>query len=371
MRDSDMLRLKHPYRPNSNPDVEFANALGFRTDEVDGLYREVFADLNDKVLGIGWWAPHPGTSRRILISHYLVECIKSISMNLIEAGLHLYEALDYWDKESEFLAGVVSRGPEGRPSVRMPQRKTPKEDLAYRMATMHAVGFFRAAMGALDCLGAATVGVLGLRVDIKHADFGGVQKALKNSNHELHSTFRGSLKGSISDSGPEGWLEWMTQFRNMVVHRARRWHMYELKSASHLYGADGHIIPKTSSVEHLPADPDASQVEALLSGAAAVLTERAEDTLRGSLNSTAALIEAMSRRLLSAWKTRRANPSLVVQPREQWPSGAVTRPPGFLGFRPGSASYDPRAWISNCDMGRQFRTAALDDDLRHLWKTFD
>ena len=65
-------------------------------------------DLDERVFGVGWWAPHPGTSRRILISDHLFTCVRCVEANLIEARLHLIEAMDFWARESDFHARAVS-----------------------------------------------------------------------------------------------------------------------------------------------------------------------------------------------------------------------------------------------------------------------
>lgn len=371
MRSRALNRLRTPYTSPLNLDLQFALALGVDIRTVGHLFREVYGDLDENVFGIGWWAPHLGTKSRILISHHLVECIKSISTNMIEAALHLHEALDFWERESEFVANSFSIDSAGRPHLEMPRREKPEDDSANHMATMHAVGFFRAAVGALDCLAATSVGVLGLPVDIKRVDTGRAKSALKNSAETLHQEFLSKLNDGIADAGPEGWLNWMVEMRNMNVHRGRRWHLIELTPKPHLFRSDGTPLFRTASIEHLPSRPDESQVEALLSPRPSVLTERGEDSLRGALKSSTSLIEIVATQLLAAWRVRKGNPALIPQPAEQWPDRTRDDSFEFEGFRPGSAPYNPSAWISNPEMGRQFRTAALDDDRRGLWEGFD
>jgi len=92
MRSQNMANLLKPFAQSEDPEIAFPQSVGIETPEVEVLYREIFRDLDEKVFGIGWWAPHPGTSRRILISNYLLECVRSIRTNLTEAALHLLEA---------------------------------------------------------------------------------------------------------------------------------------------------------------------------------------------------------------------------------------------------------------------------------------
>jgi hypothetical protein len=108
MKAADLNNLRRPFSAGEDPELAFPKAVGVNVPEMEALYRQIFNDLDDRVFGVGWWAPHPGTSRRILISHYLLECVRSIRENLTEAALHLLEAVDQWDKESDFLADCIS-----------------------------------------------------------------------------------------------------------------------------------------------------------------------------------------------------------------------------------------------------------------------
>src|SRR4051794_12179891 len=96
MKTADIARLSQPFP--GGPDVSGrapVAALGIAIPEWDALEDRIFADLTEALpYGIGWWAPHPGTSRRILISDQLYACTASVSMNLIEAGIHLLELID-------------------------------------------------------------------------------------------------------------------------------------------------------------------------------------------------------------------------------------------------------------------------------------
>lgn len=373
MRPDDFERLKAAYPVAENPDVGFAKAVGVYTPAVRRLYDEIYNDLDEIVFGVRWWAPHPGTTRRILISHYVVECIKSIETNLIEASLHHFEAVDYWGRESDFLANSVSIDPTGRISVQMPPRATPEDDLPHRLAALHLTGFFRALVGALDCLGAAIVTVLALPVDLRFSSLRVAQRVLRGAAVPLQVRFRERLDQIIVAEGPTGWLEWMIDFRNMVVHRGRRWHTMELlPRPERIFGPDGRVLLRMMVVEHLPSDPDRSQVEALVDPTRTpVLTEHAAVTMRGTLGSSLKLIEEVAAELVEVWTARRRDPALLIQPREQWPNGLCVDSTGFAGYRPGSFPYDPGLWSGNPDLVRQFRTAALSDDLRVHWQSFD
>ena len=373
MRTADLENLRRPFMAGDDPELAFPLAIGVNVPEVEALYREIFNDLDETNFGVGWWAPHPGTSRRILISHYLLECVRGIRQNLTEAGLHLLEAVDNWDRESDFLADCVSVEPNRRVSVSVPPRRCPKDDLARRLATLHAVGFFRAVVGALDCLGASIVGVLALPKNIQYADFKITREALRNATHPIQLDFLVKLDQTILDAGPLGWVEWVTDFRNMVIHRGRRVHINQvIPRQPSLLGPTGRVIPRAMTAEHLPSDPCRSQIEAFLDNARTlVLTEHAESTMRGTLDSSVVVVRKLCAELVTAWKTRRGTPTLLNQPRANWAGSYPSRSTQFDGCRPGTLPFDPAMWVSHRDIERQFKSAALSDDLRHLWATFD
>jgi hypothetical protein len=87
MRREDEEKLQKPY-PEATPIPErFADSLRVVLPGVRELQQEVSADLDERKFGVGWWAPYPGTSRRILISDHLLLCVGTIETNLVEAQL--------------------------------------------------------------------------------------------------------------------------------------------------------------------------------------------------------------------------------------------------------------------------------------------
>lgn len=116
MRQADCDRLREPYPPATPIPERFANAIGVKATAVRELGREVFADFDETGFGIGWWAPHPGTSRRILISDHLLQCIAGVETNLVEPRLHLMELRDYDDQEDAIIAHAVKHDRQGHPT---------------------------------------------------------------------------------------------------------------------------------------------------------------------------------------------------------------------------------------------------------------
>jgi hypothetical protein len=380
VRHADWNALSTAYEDaNRRPDQRLADALGLSLVSVYALHETILADLTEGPFGIGWWAPHPGTSRRILISDHLLQCVGTIPKNLTEARLHLLELSDWWERESIFLADSVTLGPGGRPRVKLPARQKATDDLPQAMASLHLSGFFQAVWSALDCLSAGIIGVLALPFSIRRADFDRTIAHLRTLPDAtapgtlLQRQFRDSLETLIANCGPPFWFDWTRQFRNTFAHRARRLHFGQLVPTSTLYGPDGKPIIRTRVIQHLPRDPDLSDIEALRfrDRRNIVVREPAETTLSGIAEGVRQLIDGASEALLISWRTRRATPTMLQQPREQWPEGSRQPAFDFSGYAPGMTEVDPGAYITSPEAPRRLRAAALTDDLKGRWQGFD
>jgi len=283
------------------------------------------------------------------------------------------EAADHWDKEGNFLGDCVTLDQNGNPTFKIPKRAKPADDLARRMATLHTVGFSRALVGAMDCLGASIVGVLGLPISINFADFSRARVGLKKSQDPTHLFFLDKLEKCLATAGPAGWVTWSLDLRNMVVHRGRRIHTAQvIPRAGSLLGPDGKVIPRATISEHLPSDPCRSQVEAFLdTSRLPALTEHAELTLQGILSSSIDTIRQSARELIKIWALRRKTPTLIKQPKENWPTLAGASHTGFDGYSPGSTPCNFKQWSAHPDIHKLIVASALSDDTRSRWDEFD
>lgn len=380
MRLSDQRRLTTPYsdRADSDPS-DLARALDVECLSLTQLRNDILGDVvTGPPYGVGWWAPHPGTSRRILISDQLVACAMSTSENLVEAALHYLEYLDYVERESDWFVDAVSV--EGsRLVVRSPRSRHAMDDIVLEMVTLHLVGIVRAVAGALDCLSGVVIGVAALPTSVLRADFGRTRRVLRELTDSVdvgrtqQLDFGAVLERAIAGAGPDGWLDWALAFRNMLVHRGRRLAMAQFMAREPvLYGPTGRPIPRTRVVRQLPADPGRSDVEVLLERERRpVLTEDADVTLESLVRSTVQLVEVTARALTSLWAWRRANPQALAQPREQWPDGVAPAQDAFRGYAEGTVAFSPTSWMSHPTVLRRLRAAALDDAARPAWNTFD
>src|SRR5262249_28799161 len=153
----------------------------------------------------------------------------------------------------------------------------------------------------LDCLGATMVGVAALPTRILTADLGRARaafqsKKLSKPGRELQDQLSARVEMAIGRTGPSGWLEWATDFRNMLVHRARRMEIVNAERIeSPILDAGGRSIVRAQTTIQLPRDPGRSEIEVMLHRAnALVLTESSRDTLEGILASTLRLVEEVT-----------------------------------------------------------------------------
>jgi hypothetical protein len=214
-------------------------------------------------------APHPDDARRVLISDQLLGCTDGIERALVEAKLHLLEVEDAADRISAHLADAVVLDPAGNPEMRFPPAVTALDHLPDRLADLHIAGFFRAVGSALDCLGSTIVGLLGLRTDLLRSGLVRARrvlgKAVEATNPpQLLLDAHARIEDGITGAGPEGWLDWTMDYRNMLVHRARRLELHLPETTAQLYGPRSEKLIRIRVVHLLARDPDRSDIEVLL-----------------------------------------------------------------------------------------------------------
>jgi hypothetical protein len=296
----------------------------------------------------------------------------------MEARLHLLEAMDFWERESDFHARAVSMNKGGTLKVEIPERRRPLDEITLAMGTLHAVGFVRAVAGALDCFGTSVVGVTALRSNLLRADLDSARRALAaviqgTPGSMLQARFGVQLETLIEQVGPAGWSRWVVDLRNTLIHRGRRLQMSELRPVpSGVVDFGGRPVIRTDVIHQLPRDPGRSEVEMFLDmNRPPVLTESAGTTLLGVLESTLRLIGGGGDLLVEVWRTRRENPALLIQPREQWPDGPSTVTTGFDGYAPGSMLYAPEQIRTDLTLVRRMTAASLGDAALSAWTHFD
>lgn len=102
-----------------------------------------------------------------------------------------------------------------------------------------------------------------------------------------------------------------------------------------------------------------------------VLTEDVRTTLDGVFARGRQMCNEVGPLLINAWAARRANPSLVTQPKKQWPTIPSAPDPGFHGFTPGDEPYDPGVLSGAGDLIRRMQASSVLDGFREAWTEFD
>jgi hypothetical protein len=290
----------------------------------------------------------------------------------------LYEYLDASDRDSARLAHAVKMLPSG-PVIDPPRPRSVSEQLAPDLVRMHQGGLIRAIASSLDCLASVIIGVAALPHSILKADFKQARAVLAridgaaSAGAKAQADFAARLEGAIAAAGPQGWLDWTLDLRNMLVHRGRRIELGQyLPITPVLLGPDGKPAPRARRVSHLPCDPGRSDIEVFIDTPwNMVLHEEGTRTLQGLMNSTVLLLEAAAGHLLDLWRWRRAHPSYLRQPADQWKNGPSKQSTGFNGYAPGSLPLAPSMGIMHPITARRFHAAAVDDAARPQWATFD
>ncbi len=372
MRREDLEPLNEPYsEPRTlERDRRFDNSIGADIPSASRLAAEIFDDLNTTSFGISWWGSLPD-QERILISDYLYQCADSIETNLAEARLHYLEWLDAQQKENRRLADIVSRDEYGRVGPKFPRSNAPIDDLYKKLEELHIAGFFRAIGSSLDCLGGAIVGVLALPTSLRRSDLDTAKRSLNkitasSAGTQIQVDFRDFLEDVKQGVGPEDWLYWATQYRNMYVHRGRRSIRNQIVDTGlELYDAQEQLIPRFTTTLHLPKHPDKSENEAMVLNSEIILSEDAEVTMQGIFISCRDLEEAVCERLVDIWYERRGNPHLLAQPVAQWTD--VGRASAFDGYNHSAKTITGDTYMSHPILLRRMLAGSLDDAHKKLW----
>lgn len=380
MRDAELARLNQPYPDALEPtDTDARAAIGVSLPNWSSLETEIFNDfVEQQPYGIGWWAPGPGASRRILIADQLSCCLASVAENMTEAALHWLEYVDASDRDCARFAHAVKMLPCG-PVIEPPRPRCASEQLAPDLVRMHQAGLIRAIASALDCLAGVIIGVAALPQNILKADFKQARTVLAgidgsaNAGTKAQADFAALLERAIAAAGPQGWLDWTLDLRNMLVHRGRRIELGQyLPITPVLLGPDGRPAPRARRVSHLPRDPGRSDIEVFIDTPwNMVLHEEDARTLQGVMNSTVLLLEAAAGYLLNLWRWRRAHPEDLRQPTDQWKNGPSKQSTSFNGYAPDPLPLKPSLGMMHPTTARRLSAAAVDDAARPQWATFD
>jgi hypothetical protein len=251
----------------------------------------------------------------------------------------------------------------------------PGDLLPSKVIRLHLAGFFRALGSALDCLASCIVGVLGLPQDILRADFERVKRFLLEESQRrgvpLWVSFTRVLREGVGAAGPIDWDLWLNDYRNMLVHRARRIEFGSFQPHWSVVDARGRPVPNANPITQVVRDPGLSNVEAMarqIDGPSSFLTEDARETVQEVFRSVHHVLESAAAGLAETWNQRRNSPDLIRQPNSQWPRLPNPSARNFPGYRPGTVRADHDAAFVSESAARKFKCAALADGPNHVWR---
>ena len=370
MRREDLTKLETPYQESKTEiDRRFHTALEADVPSANILVREILGDLDRTTYGIPWLTGITD-QERVLISDYLYQCAYAIETNLVEANLHILEWFDARDHQNRRIADVVQYE-GGEFKQKMPPALAPIDDLPARLGDMHVCGFFQAIGSSLDCLSAVVVGVLGLKSKLRRCDIGKMEQAFNKipaDGSVRQVEFPDFYEAQRKDAGPDDWLNWTNQMRNMLIHRGRRIIYHSLvQRCNPLLDSKGKTIMRSDATMHLPKDPDRSDVEAWIKDPNIVLSEDAGITLTGIFKSCRQFHESICERLVTVYRERRTDPPLITQPASQW--DLDIRESSFEGYEPPRSSLDEdNVGMSHGTVLHRMISAAVMDQQRTFWE---
>ncbi|MFC1540364.1 hypothetical protein ACFL41_02600, partial [Gemmatimonadota bacterium] len=326
-----------------------------------------------------WWNSDLDDHRRILIGDHLLLCSSSVSTNLLEARLHLSELFDMWSREAHHKERMFDVDDDGN-LVQSDDRTNILEALLWgKMGELHATGFIRAVASTLDCLASTIIGVLAIPMPILTADFRKLRRwstelVTPSSDLEvIQMEYFALLESAIESAGPNEWVEWTIDYRDMAVHRARRLVTGQVGITSYILNQRGQKIPKAEVTKDFPNSPRMSDVEALRGPEPSfVLTESGEETVRGVMESLLYLLRESTPPLLDIWGNRRDEPDLHYQPKKQWPRIPSVEKRKFEGYSPGTEPFNPKAIFAGEGLSIRLKAAALlDEEYEKFWGSDD
>jgi hypothetical protein len=273
MRPEWQRRLAQPYSDKEREEQDslkrVGRRLGLNLENTHQLEAAIHQDLDPIRLGIGWWEVYGDAARRVLVGDYLHQAIVTIQRNFIEATLHLLEADEAWSRESD----IQRRGmfdPRANRIFEMP--RSPEDELSGLAADAHSSGFFRALGSSLDCLAVAIIAIVPLSLRVPNAGWKQTLSHVASRKTQLARPFDEHLEELIrliEESGSDGWIDWVLESRNMLVHRPRRMHIRFILPAgvpiSLPYGGT-HMPTRIAAL--LQRDPGLSDVEEMRTGGA-------------------------------------------------------------------------------------------------------
>ncbi|WP_203135347.1 hypothetical protein [Microbacterium sp. JZ31] len=308
--------------------------------------------LSEKLLGradVWRWSLPVGEPDALALRDYIVSTPEAVKRNLRQAAVSL----------SLYRGMRTAQGSDMANSVRRSGTPWGDRDLAVRVRerldelNVHQLAFFASLGAAIDGLAAIAIGVSGVGIPVIRADVGSIfarpfeptwdtsdrlRRALRQTEgtplHDLQTKAVSGFRVGLKGAGPSGWLDWLLDQRNALVHRAPR-----------TVFTNTVVVKGRHRFDELPPRrPEQSDIEALRRASDGgipdfYLTEDMLTTAEGLLNSVARATVASCAVFWSAWERREVeHPD--IDWRKQWRE--FSSDPRFEGYAPGTSVLNPK-----------------------------
>lgn len=315
---------------------EVNRQLGTETPGLTKLTEALWNSYSADSWGLQQFVAIADEEQRAVASDLVLSAVEGIEVNVYELALCEID-----------LAALV--GPNGRT---MPGPETTVEELVNLKRIHRAITDFARAFGStLDCLAAAAIGVLGLPGSLQRASgasllrFPELTQTAPQTQHDAREK-AAALFAEHAERDPAGWLAWMLELRDAVVHRGHltnTWLNLPRHGGTQIAVASGtHPAYLTRVEPHLrgkPWQPDMFSLSGPGTATDAMiwLPEPATRTIAEVKLRTVALVDALASMLAELLTINRADWQL---PERQWHLERTTGRPRtasasqFGGFDP-------------------------------------
>ena len=231
----------------------------------------------------------------------------------------------------------------------------------------------------MDRLAACLIGVAALQIDIVGADWSDIERAIKQEEKRGRRAVDGTgpsgraaqmnllriVEESVSD-GPEDWLPWMLDLRNVNAHRAPKMSWLLMTGAGRK--SDGLTTPfylqpdwpEVESMVHSPAHAKDARHILLLRDPLA--------TMHGFLDQVVQVVARSGAAMLDLWTSRCGEPTLLVQPGSQWKTVMERRQLRFQGFTNDVLKVHSKAVYMHPDNAKRLQASKVLDADTNFWR---
>lgn len=361
------------------------SAVHSATSAALNLMNEIQDDLDIDQGGIIWWRGYVGWKVSAELGEYLLSACSGVAEAMIKASLAVKEHGEVsFARDDALVRAWRQIGERGGSLDEMlgahrtlgdaGQRREDRID-AWSEQTIVSLA------QALDRAAAVVIIVAGINQNVIRTDWGKLESlAIKAPNNGPHQGLtHGKLAdagtdgrerqnavlsyvSSASDHGPTDWLPWLIKQRNTMVHRAPRLVLQQMI---------GSRRQATGIIKPFPRQPDwvgtRAMIEASKTGLGSMSLDSApQNVLEGLRGSVSTLLTALLEQSRELWLSRRADPSLIIQPGSSWNPLSKTAVLDFPGYGDPAPAQTSEIYL-HPSLARRLRAARLTDEQVHLW----